>query len=356
LELLQTPSIDTGTCKFLISNIVQISDKLGEDCSDVFTQSSLNFNNKYFIENMAKSGPNTKFVDHTLRTGRHSMFLRIFNKTVDNKKESKMSQALSRISHYKVTFLLFLILCTQIQGIASQEDVIDFHITQNIDKIDEVYNITLEKGRPKGHVKLLGQRTFNWDLGRLFIPKVIDSIGTSQKVSFCEQKVKRTMIEEIFYKVSTCHEFGESLNSKNILYFSALGSQLFYYEEEMMIDNAVMNRISKYEHLLGGPITYRKFLNKHRYPDFNMIRDINETLNLSRYALEQKVRIFLFTKPNTPMTCRLSICSQIDQFKYVIFYIELTKSKPSQRNSHTQFNGLILFIILAVCIHLKILK
>jgi hypothetical protein len=356
LELLQTPSLDTGTCKFLILNIIQISDILGEDCSDVFTQTTLNFNNKYFIENIVKSGPNTTFVDHTLRTGRHSMFLRIFNKTVNNKKESKMSQALSRISHYKVTFLLFLILCTQIQGIASQEDVIDDHITQYINKIDEVYNITLEKGKPKGHVKILGQRTFNWDLGRLFIPKVIDGIGSSQKVSFCEQEVKRTMMEEIFYKVSTCQEFGEALNSKNILYFSALGSQLFYYEEEMMIDNAVMNRISKYEHLVGGPITYRKFLNKHRYPDFNMIRDINETLNLSRYALEQKVRIFLFTKPNTPMTCRLSICSQIDQFTYVIFYIELTKSKPSQRNSHSQFNGLLFFIILAVCIHLKILK
>jgi hypothetical protein len=156
--------------------------------------------------------------------------------------------------------------------------------------------------------------------------------------------------------VSTCHEFGESLNSKNILYFSALGSQLFYYEEEVMIDNAVMNKIKKYEHLLGGPIMYRKFLKKHRYPDFNMIRDINNTLNLSRYALEQKIRIFLFSKPNTPLTCRLSICTQIDQFKYVIFYIEMSKSKSNQRNSHVKFNGLILFIVFAVCVHFKILK
>ena len=149
--------MDAGTFKFLILKIVQISDKLGEDCSDVFAQSTLNFNNKYFLENMAKSGPNTGFVDHTLRDGRHSMFLRIFNKTICDKKESKVSKVLTRISHYKVTFLLFLILCTQIQGIASQEDVIEFHITQDIDRIDEVYNITLDKGKPQGQAKLLGQ-------------------------------------------------------------------------------------------------------------------------------------------------------------------------------------------------------
>ena len=107
-----------------------------------------------------------------------------------------------------------MILCTQIQGIASQEDVIEFHITQDIDRIDEVYNITLKKGKPQGQAKLLGQRTFKWDLGRLFIPKIIDGIGSSQKVSFCEQKVEHTMIESIFYKVSSCDEFGESLNRR----------------------------------------------------------------------------------------------------------------------------------------------
>ena len=164
------------------------------------------------------------------------------------------------------------------------------------------------------------------------------------------------MIESIFYKVSTCDEFGESLNSKNILYFSAFGSQLFYYEEEEIIDNAVMKNIKQYKHLLGGPITYQKFLNKHMYPDFNMIQDINNTLNLSRFALEQKIRIFLFSKPNFPLTCRVSICTQIDQFKYVVFYIEMSKSKPNQRNSHVKFNGLILFIVFAVCVHFKILK
>ena len=100
------------------------------------------------------------------------MFLRIFNKTICDKKESKVSKVLTRILRYKVTFLLFLILCTQIQGIASQEDVIEFHITQDIDRIDEVYNITLEKGKPQGQAKLLGQRTFKWELGRLLYQKL----------------------------------------------------------------------------------------------------------------------------------------------------------------------------------------
>jgi hypothetical protein len=356
LELLQTPSLDIETCKFLVLNIIQISDTLGEACSDVFTQTNLNFNNKYFIENLIKSGPHTKGVDHTLRVGRHSMFLRIFNKTVNSKKENRMSQALNRIAHYKVTFLLFLILCTQIQGISSQEDVINFHVTQHIDRVDEIYNIKLDKGRPSGYVKILGQRTFSWDLGRLFIPKIINGIGSSHKVTFCEQVVRRAMIEEIFNKVSTCQEFEKTLNSKNILYLSAPKSQLFYYGEEMTIDNAVMHRIKMYESLVGGPITHRKFLNGHKYLNTEMIEDINETLNLSRYAFEQKVRIFLFKEQTIPMTCRTSICSQIDQFTYAISYIELTKSKHSQKNSHKQFNGLFLFIILVVCIHLKMLE
>ena len=54
--------MDVVTFTFLNLNIVQTSDKLGEECSDVFTQSTLNFNNKYFLENMAKSGPNTNFL------------------------------------------------------------------------------------------------------------------------------------------------------------------------------------------------------------------------------------------------------------------------------------------------------
>ena len=86
------------------------------------------------------------------------------------------------------------------------------------------------------------------------------------------------------------------VNSKNILYFSAYGSQLFYYEEERIIDKAVMKNIKQYEHLLGGPLTYKRFLNKQMYPDHSMIQDINNTLNLSRFALEQKIRIFLFSK------------------------------------------------------------
>jgi hypothetical protein len=117
-----------------------------------------------------------------------------------------------------------------------------------------------------------------------------------------------------------------------------------------------MHIIKMYESLVGGPITHRKFLNGHKYLNTEMIEDINETLNLSRYAFEQKVRIFLFKEQTIPMTCRTSICSQIDQFTYAISYIELTKSKHSQKNSHKQFNGLFLFIILVVCIHFKMLE
>ena len=44
---------------FLISNIVRISE------------------NRHFLENMAKAGPTKGLVDHTLRTGKHELFLRI---------------------------------------------------------------------------------------------------------------------------------------------------------------------------------------------------------------------------------------------------------------------------------------
>ena len=164
------------------------------------------------------------------------------------------------------------------------------------------------------------------------------------------------MIEEIFNKVRTCQEFENILDRKNILYLSAPKSQLFYYGEETIIDKAVMHRIKIYESLVGGPVTHHKFLNGHKYLNAEMIGDINETLNLSRYAFQQKVRIFLFKEQSIPITCRTSICSQIDQFTYAIYYIELTKSKHIQKNSHKQFNGLFLFIILIVCIHFKMLK
>jgi hypothetical protein len=76
---------------------------------------------RHFLENMAKAGPTKGLVDHTLRTSRYEMFLRIYNKSVCSKKESKISKLLKGISHYGVTFLLFLILCTQIPGVASKE-------------------------------------------------------------------------------------------------------------------------------------------------------------------------------------------------------------------------------------------
>ena len=121
LELLQTPGLGVATCKFLISNIVQISDNLGEECSDVFFQCTLNLNNRYFLENMVNSGPNLEKVDHTLRDGKHSAFLNVYNRTVV-KKESRFSRTLTGISDYKVTFLLFLNLCTQVFGAAANDN------------------------------------------------------------------------------------------------------------------------------------------------------------------------------------------------------------------------------------------
>ena len=94
----------------------------------------------------------------------------IYNKSVHIKKESKISKLLKGISHHGVTFLLFLILCTQIPGVASRElNTINFHVTQEIVRIDEVYNITLKRGKPKGYAKFLGKRIIEWELGRIFI-------------------------------------------------------------------------------------------------------------------------------------------------------------------------------------------
>ena len=90
LELLQTPNMNVISCWFLVSNIVHISEALGEECSNVFTQSCLNMDSRHFLENMAKAGPTKGLVDHTLRTSRHEMFLRIYNKSVCSKKESKI--------------------------------------------------------------------------------------------------------------------------------------------------------------------------------------------------------------------------------------------------------------------------
>ena len=84
-------------------------------------------------------------------------------------------------------------------------------MTQNIFDVDEVNNISLENGKPKGHAKFLGQCIF------------------------------------------------ESLSNKNILYFSAYESQIFHYAEETFIDNAVMRKIKKYKYLFKGPLTYERF-------------------------------------------------------------------------------------------------
>ena len=356
LELVQTPGLDKEFCRFLVVNIIQISDKLGEDCSDVFEQSSLNFNNKHFYENLVKSGPHKKSTDHTIRVGRHSMFLRIFNKTIDKKKKSKMSQIADMIANYKITFLLFLILCTQIHGISAQKNVIDFHVTQHIHRISEAYDIKLRNGKPNGNVKTLGHRTFTWDLGKLFIPRILRDVGPSPKVSFCDQQIRQITIEKIFdTKVSTCKEFEKILDRQNILYLSAPPNKIFFYGDENVIDQAVMHKIRGYEALIGGPVTHHKFYDNRNYLDEKIIRDINDTLNLSLYAFRQKVRIFLFKEQSVPTTCRISICSQLDQFTISIYYIELIKSTQIKSN-RKQLNGLSLFIILIICIHFKMLN
>ena len=95
-----------------------------------------------------------------------------------------------------------------------------------------MHNISLEEGRPKGYAKFLGQRTIEWELGRLFIPRIIGNIGSSPEVSFCKQTVDHAKVKDIFYQVSSCNELGEILSNKNILYFWAYKNQFFYYEEE----------------------------------------------------------------------------------------------------------------------------
>ena len=79
-----------------------------------------------------------------------------------------------------------------------------------------------------------------------------------------------------------------------------------------------MKDIIQYERLLQGPLTYEQFLTNRKYPNFRMIQKINNTLNLSRFALEKKVRIFLFSKPSSPLLCRISICNQNDQYTKII--------------------------------------
>ena len=161
------------------------------------------------------------------------LFLRIYNKSVCIKKESKISKILKGISHHRVTFLLFLILCTQIPGVASRElNTIDFHVTQEIVRIAEIYKITLERGKHKGYAKFVGKRIIEWELGRICIPRVIQNIGSSPEVSFCKQTVDLAEIKDIFQKVISCNDLGEILGHRNILYFRAYGSQLFYYKEE----------------------------------------------------------------------------------------------------------------------------
>jgi hypothetical protein len=129
---------------------------------------------------MANSGPNLEVVDHTLRNGKHSAFLNVYNRTVV-KKESRFSRTLSGISDYKMTFLLFLILYTQVFGAAAVDDIFN---------VEEVSIISLKNGRPAGQAKFLGEHIFEWELGRRLIQKIIDSIGTSQKVSVCKQRVE----------------------------------------------------------------------------------------------------------------------------------------------------------------------
>ena len=105
LELLQTPNMNVISCRFLVSNIVHISEALGKECSNVFSQSCINLDSRHIFENMAKAGPTKGLVYHTLRTGRHETFLRIYNKSVCIKKDSKISKLLTGISHYGITFL-----------------------------------------------------------------------------------------------------------------------------------------------------------------------------------------------------------------------------------------------------------
>ena len=99
---------------------------------------------------------------------------------------------------------------------------------------------------------------------------------------------------------------------------------------------------------------YDYFLTQNSYLNSHMIRKINNTLNLSRFALEQKVQTFLFSLPSAQSLCTVSTCTQYDQFKYTVYYAEMTK--PYQNKSHVKFNGIFLIIILAVYVHYKALK
>ena len=91
------------------------------------------------------------------------------------------------------------------------------------------------------------------------------------------------------------------MGHRNVLYFRAYENQLFHYREEKIIYTAIMKDIGQYDYLLEGSLTYEHFLTPNSYPNFQMIRKINSTLNLSRFALEQKVRIFLFSPPSSQL-------------------------------------------------------
>ena len=89
---------------------------------------------------MAKAGPTKGLVDHTLRTGKHELFLRIYNKSVSSEKKNKILEKFTGISHNGIIFFLFLIICAQISGAASKKaNAIEFHIIQEVVSIGEEY-------------------------------------------------------------------------------------------------------------------------------------------------------------------------------------------------------------------------
>ena len=104
LEILNSPGLTVTLCKFLVFNIIKISQKLGDVCDHIFERGFSELGGQYMIENITQAGCVGGKIDIRKRHGPHRNFLKLYNQTYELQSKGKHSRIITSLANNWLSF------------------------------------------------------------------------------------------------------------------------------------------------------------------------------------------------------------------------------------------------------------
>ena len=297
--------MDARQAQYIVNKLAELTHIYGSKISKSFNH--LNINSSTLIENITKVDRTCEPLAEDQFQGGQRLFTMYYNSCLKAKPKPRghnknIIVLISLTCLFSVILSLFLSAIPVVKATNDADQPIQIKLTI----LYERFKINVNNNIPHGTVTRFTQTTVKWALQE-FISITdgrIEPNPNRHKVSFCNHEIINIKHITSQLKVGPVQNSIISRNSSNY-YLNCFSS--FKFQHEKLIDIAIMSNLRKFS---------QKY-NRYNSIDPKMLLELNNTINLSLYAYQQKVKRIFF-QPPLYGTCSTKIC--INEGDGVIIY------------------------------------